>query len=111
MSESENEPGQADQEEKENLPPFEGIRKIALAELGPVNTLGFQEALAKTQEIADKEAILNPLLVVYVQGVNRQEFALRPDEGQWSDLVHAYEDGEELAAPVAFVVDGDKYHF
>ena len=114
MVESEGEQGPIDQESKENLPPFETIRRIAVAELGPVNTLSFQEAMTKIQEIAGQEGVSNPLLVVVVQDVLlKREFVLNQDEAeaQWSELIDVYEDDELLAMPVAFVVDGSKYYF
>ncbi|MBM2821224.1 MAG: hypothetical protein HW405_984, partial [Candidatus Berkelbacteria bacterium] len=100
-------------EVKENLPPFETIRNIAVAELGPVDTLSYQEALVQMQKIAEQEGISNPLLIIVVQDASMQEFVLNQAEAefQWEGLAEYYEDDKELSMPVALVVDGSKHHF
>ncbi len=113
MPEFENGPEPMDQEQNEKAPAFETTRKIAAAELGPLNSLSYEEALLKMREIAEQKGIANPTLVVAIQGFAKREFTLNQDEAetQWSVLADEYKDDEMLPMPIAFVVDEDKYHY
>lgn len=107
MTESRNqfEPENAEQQEvKTSVRPFETIREHAIAEIGQIYALSFEDAKAKAQEIATEKGINNFRLVVCLQA-ETGEFIKEPDEAEWSRICEEYEDDEDYATPIAFLVD------
>lgn len=80
------------------------MRRYAVAEIGQIYALSFEDAKAKSQEIATEKGINHFRLVVCVQ-TDTGEFITEPDEVKCAQIREEYEDDEDYATPVAFLVD------